>query len=117
MEVRMRFPTTIAASLLLVVGTIVIPKQRTFSGEIMDSQCGGMGLHGIVNPLKPAKECTIDCVGLGGRYVLYDAGVQMSYGLDDQRKPEAFAGERVEVTGTVDNLAHVIHVIDIRSAQ
>ncbi len=110
-----RLPVSIAASLLLV-STIVIPKPRTFTGEIMDSQCAEMGMHGIVNPLKTARECTIDCVRFGGRYALYDPAVQMAYGLDDQRKPEQFAGNRVEVTGTLDKLTHTIHVTDIRSA-
>lgn len=112
-----RSPVLFAASLVLVISTIVIPKQKTFSGEIMDSQCGEIGSHGIVNPLKTAKDCTIDCVRFGGRYVLYDPSVQVAYGLDDQRRLEAFAGERVEVVGTVDRLARVIHVIDIRLAR
>jgi hypothetical protein len=110
-----RLPVSIAASLLLV-STIVIPKPKTFTGEIMDSQCAEMGMHGIVNPLKTARECTIDCVRFGGRYVLYDPAVQMAYGLDDQRKTESFAGDKVEVTGTLDKITHTIHVVDIRSA-
>ncbi len=74
-------------------------------------------MHGIVNQMKSAKECTIDCVRFGGQYVLYDPSVQMAYGLDDQRKPEVFAGERVQVTGTIDRLANVIHVSDIHLAR
>ena len=106
----------IAAPLILALSTMVIPKQKTFTGEIMDSECGAMGQHGIVSPLQTARQCTIDCVRFGGKYVLYDPSVKIAYGLDDQRKPEAFAGERVAITGTVDRTSNVIHVFEIHSA-
>lgn len=112
-----KLPAPIAASLIFSVLSFVLPKYKTFSGEIMDSQCGEIGLHGvIVNPLKTARECTIDCVRFGGSYVLYDPAIRMAYGLDDQQKPELFAGDKVEVIGTLDKVTHMIHVIDIQSA-
>jgi hypothetical protein len=110
-------PIPIAASLILMSIIFVHPKQRTFTGEIMDSHCGEVGSHGILNPLKAARECTINCVRFGDRYVLYDPTLQTAYGLDDQRRPGAFAGDKVEVAGTLDKLAHTIHVIDIQPAQ
>jgi hypothetical protein len=113
---KRRFPS-IAASLILALSAMVIPKQRTFTGEIMDSECGAMGLHGIVGPLQTTRQCTIDCVRSGAQYVLYDPSVQMAYGLDDQRKPETFASEKVAITGTVDRTSNIIHVYDIHSAE
>jgi hypothetical protein len=110
----LRVPAPLAASLLFVLMSSVFPKYRTFTGEIMDSQCGEMGSHEItVNPIETARNCTIHCVRLGGKYVLYDASMRMPYGLDDQRKPEVFAGEKVRVIGTLDNATHTIHVIQI----
>ena len=111
-----RAPLSIAASLLLV-STIVIPKPRTFTGEIMDSQCARMGTHGIGNLLETSKDCTIQCVKLGGQYVLYDPAMRMAYGLDDQVRPEAFAGGRVEVVGTLEQRTSTIHVLEIRSLE
>ena len=64
-----------------------------------------------------ARECTIDCVRFGARYVLYVPAMLTSYGLDDQRKPEVFAGDRVEVTGILDKSTHMIHVIEIHAPQ
>jgi hypothetical protein len=110
-------PLLMAASCLMTT-TIVIPKPKTFTGEIMDSQCAAVGTHGIVNRLNAntKRDCTIECVRSGGQYVLYIPAVETAYGLDDQRKPEAFAGDKVEVVGTVDRLTNTIHVLYIRSA-
>ena len=109
-------PLSIAASLLLF-STMVIPKPRTFTGEIMDSQCAEMGAHGIVNPLQTSRDCTIQCVKMGGQYALYDPARQMAFGLDDQIRMEAFAGARVEVLGTFDRKTNTIHVFEIRSLE
>lgn len=110
-----KIPLSIAASLLMVT-TIVIPKPKVFTGEIMDSQCAELGAHGVVNPLKTTRDCTIECVRFGGQYVLYSPAMQLAYGLDDQRSPESFAGGRVEVTGTLNPVTHTIHVLEIRAA-
>ena len=101
---------------LSLAASIALPQSRSFSGEIMDSQCAELGAHGVVNPLKTTRDCTIECVRFGGQYVLYSSTMQMAYGLDDQRRPELFAGGRVEVTGTLNPLTHTIHVLEIRAA-
>jgi len=110
-------PIAIAPLVILMLISFV-PSKHSFNGEIMDSQCGEMGLHDVVvNTTKTAKECTIDCVRLGGKYVLYDPATRMAYGLDDQQKPGLAAGDKVEVIGTLDKVTHMIHVIDIQSVQ
>jgi hypothetical protein len=38
------------------------------------------------------------------------------YQLDDQKKPQSFAGQKVQVTGTLDNATKTIHVTDIKAA-
>ena len=35
--------------------------------------------------------------------------------LDDQTKPQAFAGQKVKVTGTLDQATKTIHVADIQA--
>jgi hypothetical protein len=54
-------------------------------------------------------ECTIACVHSHGvPYVLNDG--KETYGLSDQKIPEAFAGKKVTVTGTLDAKSKTIQV-------
>mgnify|MGYP006949819273 CR=1 FL=1 len=115
----------VAACMLLVPG-FVTAKDKTFSGEIMDSQCAKMGSHetmlkkeGMENMKDDAKAkqmCTEKCVKMGGKHVLFDGASKTVYQLDDQTKPEQFAGQRVKVTGTLDKATKTIHVTDIKAS-
>jgi hypothetical protein len=98
------------------------PKDKTYTGEIMDSQCAMNGSHaemlkkegmGDKDPNDPMAKamCTKNCVKMGGKYVLYHAASKKVYQLDDQTKPEQFAGQNVKVTGTLSN--DKIHVTNI----
>jgi len=70
----------------------------------------GMGDKDPNDPM--AKEmCTKNCIKMGGKYVLYDSAAKKIYQLDDQTKPEQFAGKNVKVTGTLSN--DTIHVTNI----
>jgi hypothetical protein len=98
-------------------------KMQTFRGEIMDSGCATMGSHagmlkahgmaGKENDPAAKRMCTLDCVKAGGHFVLYQASSKTVYQLDDQKKPEAFAGEDVKVSGTLDAKTKTIHVSSI----
>src|SRR5215813_516006 len=117
---------TIAACTLLTPG-LALAKDQTFAGEIMDSQCAknashemmlkkeGMGDKDPNDPMVKAM-CTKNCVKMGGKYVLFDAASKTVYELDDQTKPEQFAGQKVKVTGTLDKAAKTIHVTGITPA-
>ena len=89
-----------------------------FSGEIMDSFCAEDGHHIGVNKSQQNTStagCTLTCVKLGGaRFVLYDPQTERTYKLDDQQKPEAFAGQKVTVLGTYDKETKTIRVTKIR---
>jgi len=67
---------------------------QTFVGEIGDSMCGA-------RHMMPGskKDCTLECVKGGAKYILIDPSGKI-YQLSDQKKPEAFAGSKVKVTGT-----------------
>jgi hypothetical protein len=52
----------------------------------------------------------------GGKFVLYNPDTKKTYQLDDQKKPEQFAGEKVNVTGDYDRATKTIHVTQIQSA-
>ena len=53
---------------------------------------------------------------MGGKYVLFNAASKTFYELDDQAKPEEFAGKIVKVTGTLDSATKTIHVVSIKAA-
>lgn len=121
-----RIAGTLVAMFVLVSLSVAAPKEKTFTGEIMDSQCAKMGSHEMMlkkegmadkNPGDPMakKMCTQNCVKMGGKYVLFDTAHKKVYQLDDQTKPEQFAGATVKVKGTLDKSTQTIHVTDIQS--
>src|SRR5580704_18587905 len=103
----MRKVTLLFAAILVLAGiSFAAPKDMAYTGEIMDSHCAAMGDHGG----KEAKTCTLGCVKGGSSFVLYDASKKAVYQLDDQTKPQAFAGQQVKVVGTLDPASKTIHV-------
>ena len=114
----------ILAAVLLSSLSFAAPKDKTYSGEIMDSACAknsshaemlkkeGMGDKDANDPMAK-KMCTENCVKMGSKYVLYDAAKKKVYALDNQTKPQQFAGQNVKVTGTLDKATETIHVTNI----
>jgi hypothetical protein len=85
----------------------------TFTGRITDSLCAEDGRH--LTMIKGERNCVLTCVKFdGAEFVLYNPDTRRIYNLDDQQKPEAFAGQEVTVTGSYDKDAKAIHVIDIK---
>jgi hypothetical protein len=119
-EMKKLFTIAIAAILVLSFSALGFAgsKDQTFTGEIMDSQCAKMGSHDMMikqEGAKDAKQCTLGCVKMGGKYVLFNAADKTIYQLDDQTKPEAFAGEKVSVKGKLDKDKKTIHVTGIQA--
>jgi hypothetical protein len=80
---------------------------QTYSGEIMDSLCAKNGNHDkMMGEMKSMghdkKTCSVKCIQLGAKYVLYDARTHAAYALDNQDQAEAFAGQTVRVVGTLE---------------
>ena len=85
---------------------------ESFTGEITDSLCAE-GHH--LDVIKSAKNCILTCVKAdGAQFVLYNSETRRMYLLDDQLRPEPFAGQEVIVTGSFDKEANAIHVTNIR---
>ncbi len=108
---------SITTCLLLAPG-LIAAKDTMFSGEIMDQACAKGGGHesmfkkmGTNDP----KACTEACVKGGSKYVLFKSD-KTFYELDNQKKPAAFAGQKVEITGSLDKSTKTIHVTDIKAA-
>lgn len=101
-------------STLLLVAALGLTQGRSFTGEIMDSQCAGMGSHARMMAgmdAKDAKDCTQKCVHqMAGKYTLFDPAAKTAYQLDNQEKAAAFAGRKVSVKGTLDAATKTIRV-------
>jgi hypothetical protein len=109
--------TSIGACVLLVPG-LAAAKDTTFSGEIMDKACADDGGHQAMfkkTGTKDPKACTEACIKMGSKYVLFNAD-KTFYNLSDQKKPAQFAGQKVEVTGSLNKSTKTIHVKDIKAA-
>lgn len=70
-------------------------KGKTFTGTISDKMCGAKHMMG-----GSAKDCTLECVKGGGKFILVDDKGKI-YDLSDQEKPKEFPGAKVKVTGTL----------------
>jgi hypothetical protein len=86
--------------LLLAVGlSLAAPAKdsaKTYVGSIGDSMCGAKHMM----PGESDKDCTLECVKGGAKYILIDPNGKI-YQLSDQKTPEQFAGANVKVTGTL----------------
>jgi hypothetical protein len=107
-----KFSALFVISMLLSAIGIHAQQAMAYKGEIMDSDCASTGSH----PDPDAKTCTVDCVKMGSKYVLFNAADKTVYQLDDQKKPAAFAGKKVSVSGTLNKTTKTIHVTDIKAA-
>ena len=87
---------------------------RTFTGVITDEMCP-TGSHAHMRMGPTDAECAKACiVAHGSRYVLYDG--ERAYLLSDQESPEAVAGRKARVTGTLDAATMTIRVESIAAA-
>jgi hypothetical protein len=106
---------SIGACLLLAPG---FAAAANFSGEIMDEACAKGGGHEAMfkkEGTNDPKACTLACVKAGSKFVLFSAD-KTYYVLSDQKKPAAFAGQKVEVTGTLNKATKTIQVTGIKAA-
>jgi hypothetical protein len=116
-----RFGIGVIAASLLLLGTSYAQKERTFTGEIMDSLCAKDGshaamekAHGMPTDKSGDKACTLACAKVGGSFVLYDPATKTVYQLSDQAKAEQFAGDKVKVTGDYEGTSQTITVTKIQ---
>jgi hypothetical protein len=102
-------------SLVVVAALSARQETRTFTGVITDDMCAYTG-HASMRMGPTDAECTRACVSAhGATYVLLDG--KDVYALSDQRTPEAFAGQKVRVTGALDAKTKTIQVKAISAAE
>jgi hypothetical protein len=86
--------------------------KQTFNGVITDTMCGAD--HSQMG-VKPDSKCVRECVKQGSKYALL-VGANV-YTLSDQKTPDKYAGEKVQVTGTLDTATNTITVDKIQAAK
>ena len=102
--------------LTLAMAAATLGFGASFTGVITDSMCDDANHKDMKMGADP--KCVVECVkGMGGKYVLYDAGAKVVYKLSDQKTPEKFAGKKVAVTGTLDTKTKTIRVDSITAAK
>ena len=109
----------------LIFSVIILASAGTskgrFRGEISDTQCA-MNIHSLDRShaemiakgtlgTDPAS-CAKACVRRGGEWVLRSG--QQVFRLKRQAGVEQFAGQQVEIIGTLDSKTNTIDYIDIR---
>jgi hypothetical protein len=104
-----------AAALLLALATLsAAPATQTFTGTITDDMCALAG-HASMRMGPTDADCVRACVTAhGALYVLLDG--KTVYGLSDQDTPNQWAGQKVRVTGTLDEKTKTIRVESIAAA-
>jgi len=87
--------------------------EHTFVGVITDTMCGAD--HKPMN-VSPESKCVKDCVRMDKtvKYALYDG--KDVYTLSDQKTPEAFAAQKVKITGKLFEKTKILRVDKIEPA-
>lgn len=81
--------------------------QRTFVGVITDTMCGAD--HKAMQ-VSPEAKCVKECIRMDKtvKYALYDG--KNVYTLSDQKAPEAFAAQKVKITGRLFEKTKILQV-------
>jgi hypothetical protein len=98
----------------VAVAIVAAPGTQTFTGVITDTMCGAN--HEMMH-VTPYSKCVRECVKMDPakyKYALYDG--KNVYTLSDQKSPEAFAAQKVKITGSLDQDSKVIQVDKIERA-
>jgi hypothetical protein len=116
-----------AVGLLMLTSAVYAQSERVFYGEISDSQCA-MNVHSLTRShqemLKSksmggtANTCAVYCIEHMGGYLVLSSGNAV-YRLDRPDLVHGFEGQKVRLTGVLDEKLKQIHVlkIDLGSAK
>jgi hypothetical protein len=104
----------IVAVLFSAAALVVAADQQTFVGVITDTMCGAD--HKAMK-VSPESKCVKDCIRMDKKvkYALYDG--KNVYTLSDQQSPEAFAAQKVKITGKLFQKTKILQVDKIEAAK
>ncbi len=110
-----------AAVVLIGAGAMYGQNALTIRGEVSDSQCA-LNVHSLTRShqemLKSksmggtSNTCAVYCIEHLGGYLVLSAGKEV-YRLDRADLVHGYEGQRVVVTGTLDQKLKQIHVVKI----
>lgn len=117
------FFTAVVAAITTYAGQGRGSEEKTFRGEIADSQCA-LNVHSLTQShkemiaMKPEIKTDADCARFcvkerGGRFMLQIK--DKVYKLDAQVLAEQWAGQKVKLTGTLDPKTNMITVEKIEA--
>jgi hypothetical protein len=102
-------------TLLAVAALSAAPSKQTFTGVITDDVCPKAD-HSQMQMGPTDATCALNCVDIhGAALVLYDG--KKTYSLSDQRTPQQFAAQKVNVVGTLDAKTNTIQVDSVTAAK
>jgi hypothetical protein len=102
-------------ALLLASAAMLGAAPSTITGVVTDTMCGAD--HSMMG-VKPDSKCVRECVKSDPakwKYALLSG--KNVYVLSDQKAGEKYAGEKVKVTGTLDEKSKTIQVQSISPAK
>jgi hypothetical protein len=105
---KLRF--TAVAAAMLFGAALTMAADGTWTGYITDSKCGAKAAH------EGSRDCTIQCVKAGAKYVFVNDADKKVYAIDAQDKVADHAGHHVTVKGTVDGGTLKLESIEMASA-
>ena len=106
---KIRFATIAAGTLLLA--SLGMAADGSWTGWISDSQCGAKGANA------KAGECTTKCVKEhGAKYVFVSDADHKVYAVDNQDAVAAHAGHHVVVKGSVNGDTMKVSSVDMAAA-
>jgi hypothetical protein len=106
---------TAIVALVMIVAAAAVPGAETFTGIITDNMCAKAD-HSQMRMGATDGDCAAACVDAHGAvFVLFDG--RNAYTLSGDQKLEAFAGQKVTVTGTLDQKTQTIRVDSIALAK
>jgi len=110
-----------AAGILAVVSAASGQTSHVYHGEVSDSQCA-LNIHSLTRShqemLKSksmggtANTCSVYCIEHMGGYLVLSAGKNV-YRLDRPDMVHGYEGQKVKITGVLDEKANQIHVLKI----
>ena len=116
-----RITTMFLTGAVALSGLALGQEQRTFRGEVSDSQCA-MNIHSLTRShsemLKSksmggtSNTCSVYCIEHLGGYLVLSAGAEV-YRLDRSDLVHGFEGRHVVITGVLDTKLKQIHVLKI----
>ena len=105
---------TFLLATLVFASCSLLATEQTWTGQISDSACNRKHESGAENvPTPPERECTLDCVRGGSKFVLVAADKVYQIANQDNVDLSTHAGHAVKITGELKGNAITVSKIEM----